>query len=606
MSDHGQWNDWDVPSSAPASQSGGGQDNLFSPLTGQGESGPVSVAPASREKSDDWFLPDSARGDDSSGMNTAGGQPPQGRGHSHSSKVIWIAASAIIALVTGILIWIFSSSTPLGGDILVTQTAQPGGLVRVRFSYTLNWLDPDTTYVAGFTMARKGEELSLIGVPANLRGKATQTVTTDIWLSEDGEYQCGFFYYPLSGARASEHAPQTFYVSLDKVSLTATPIPTPAPTPTSTPRLTPSPSPYVTPSPSPTAKATTVPTPVVSTVLPASPLFKLYDASTRYYYFQLSDTEKELFAELYDAIADSQEKITVSKQNYYTVLQLKHVINVIRYDCPELFHVEGSFSYTYQSDSAPLIISVSITYTMDKAQYESELEAIKTRIAALSSLLPPISDEYGRELTIYRHILDISHYDMNLPYCANANSVWIYGYSKCSGYAQALSLALRWYGIHCASIIGDGNGSRHQWSIVRINSQWYQCDVTWDDPIIAGNQSSHYASASEKPLLYLNLTDAEMALDHTLDQIEDFTLPACTSTQDNYIFRESVSVSAGMNDITSYVNQYLQQAYNAGKDFLLLRFDSAADCSRYANRINGSYVKQYSQPRDTLLVLWFK
>ena len=340
-------------------------------------------------------------------------------------------------------------------------------------------------------------------------------------------------------------------------------------------------------------------------VLPASPLFRLYDPSTRYYYFQLSDTEKELFAELYDAIADSQEKITVSKQNYYTVSQLKRVLDVIRYDCPELFHAEGSFSYTSQSDSAALLIDVSITYTMDKAQYENELETIRTRIAALGSLLPPISDEYGRELAIYRHILDISHYDTNLPYCARADSVWFYGYSKCSGYAQALCLALRWYGIRCTSVIGVGNGGSHQWNIVRINGQWYQCDVTWDDPIIAGDQSSPYAGNSEKPLLYLNLTDAEMAFDHTTDQIGAFTLPGCTATEDNYIFRESVAVPAGMNDIASYVNPYLQQADSEGKAFLLLRFDSAADCSRYANQINGPYVRQYSQPRDNLLVLWF-
>jgi len=52
----------------------------------------------------------------------------------------------------------------------------------------------------------------------------------------------------------------------------------------------------------------------------------------------------------------------------------------------------------------------------------------------------------------------------------------------CEGYAKALQLLCHEANIPCVQVSGNANGGGHMWTAIQIDSKWYFCDPTWDDP----------------------------------------------------------------------------------------------------------------------------
>lgn len=55
------------------------------------------------------------------------------------------------------------------------------------------------------------------------------------------------------------------------------------------------------------------------------------------------------------------------------------------------------------------------------------------------------------------------------------------GLTVCVGYAKAMNLLCSAMDIECQYIEGDTKNARHAWNMVKINSNWYHLDATWDD-----------------------------------------------------------------------------------------------------------------------------
>lgn len=65
----------------------------------------------------------------------------------------------------------------------------------------------------------------------------------------------------------------------------------------------------------------------------------------------------------------------------------------------------------------------------------------------------------------------------------------------CEGYAKAFQLLLNAIGIECNYVVGNGANVGHAWNQVKLDGDWYNVDLTWND---TRNNSSHR---------YFNVTD---------------------------------------------------------------------------------------------------
>lgn len=95
-----------------------------------------------------------------------------------------------------------------------------------------------------------------------------------------------------------------------------------------------------------------------------------------------------------------------------------------------------------------------------------------------------LSDDMSLEdkvLKIHDYIIDNTYYDQeNGKNAGNAYGALIEGKAKCSGYADAMAIALSRLGIKNYKVASD----KHVWNAVYINGEWSHIDLTWDDPIV--------------------------------------------------------------------------------------------------------------------------
>ncbi len=317
----------------------------------------------------------------------------------------------------------------------------------------------------------------------------------------------------------------------------------------------------------PEATRTETPTPTPRpTENPEARLNGWYGTEYRYYYHQLTDSEKQLFVRCYNAILDQKTSVDLTG---FSEEAFSRVLYVLLHDCPELFFFDGHV--TIWSLGSSMLTSVDLSYCMDKEERSRREGIIRGIISSLKSQTETRS-EYEREKAVYRYILDHCEYLKNEPYTVRADSALCDGLAQCEGYAKALSLLLRSLGV--ADVYVHSDSVNHAWNMVKIQGNWYQCDVTWDDPVATSGSSSE--RPPEEYLRYLNVPDRLMRKHVPITTEHGFTHPTCSSITDNYIYREGIYIASSVVDKKGQVTTQLQDAYDRGKRRFMVMVDDEA------------------------------
>ena len=93
-------------------------------------------------------------------------------------------------------------------------------------------------------------------------------------------------------------------------------------------------------------------------------------------------------------------------------------------------------------------------------------------------------------------------------------SAFLYSTTVCDGYARAYQHLMQ-----AANIESYNIGSQtHAWNMIKLGNHYFHVDVTWDDPV---GGSPEYIDHS-----YFNISDSDMAIDHTWTSDFNETNPA--------------------------------------------------------------------------------
>ena len=102
-------------------------------------------------------------------------------------------------------------------------------------------------------------------------------------------------------------------------------------------------------------------------------------------------------------------------------------------------------------------------------------------------------DAVNKILIIHDYIINNTKYDQNrsdkniFEYKSNnAYGVLIEGYGICSGYTDSMMLFLEKLNIKSYKVSSEN----HVWNKVFINNNWYNIDLTWDDPVNSDGSDS--------------------------------------------------------------------------------------------------------------------
>ena len=171
-----------------------------------------------------------------------------------------------------------------------------------------------------------------------------------------------------------------------------------------------------------------------------------------------------------------------------------------------------TINYAENSGTAEVIISYQdsaeiIAYLEGRREMLSE-ENAKTLAAAQKIVEQYVSDEmdmYSKIKAFHDFLIHFNNYQINGDRSHAAAGALIDGTAVCEGYSEAFQLLCYLAGIDCRLISGTAGGQEHAWNKVKLYDNWYNVDVTWDDPV------------STTPLLlydYFLVGDDTLAQDH--------------------------------------------------------------------------------------------
>ncbi len=174
-----------------------------------------------------------------------------------------------------------------------------------------------------------------------------------------------------------------------------------------------------------------------------------------------------------------------------------------------------------ESSGIPEILDTELSQGPAESQNaESEQMTAIAREIVTSSMT-----EYEKVKAIHDYLVVHVNYDYDnlaagtLPDTAfTAEGALLLHSAVCEGYAKAFSLLCREAGIEEQLIYGtadDGTGVQtHAWNQVLVDGEWYNIDVTWDDPLLNGQAVT---DGSNMIYEYFLVPDTTLSGNHTAD-----------------------------------------------------------------------------------------
>ncbi len=247
-----------------------------------------------------------------------------------------------------------------------------------------------------------------------------------------------------------------------------------------------------------------------------------FDATTYPYRELLNEREQALYNQVYSNALDyNTEAFTLTET--LTSDELIETMNCVYNDHPELFWLNTSYQYGYNSSNE--IVKVQLSYGISKNNLDSAKTTYNNAIENIVSGASSYESEIEIELYVHDAICELATYNSNAELNQSAYSALVNGSTVCAGYARAFQNVCQELGLTCYYLTGTADGGDHAWNIISIDGNFYNVDLTWDDSISESYGSSVYT--------YFNLTDSEIGVDHTRSTLSA-NLPACTSTEMSY------------------------------------------------------------------------
>lgn len=295
-----------------------------------------------------------------------------------------------------------------------------------------------------------------------------------------------------------------------------------------------------------------------------------------YQYSSLSTSEKEVYNALVDAIKNTTNVVNVQNKNISYNKGLSLLQKVLA-DNPQYFWVSKSTSilynpqnnivssyilyYTDGKTTDTIDANFNLTSTANRETINNQIIQLNNKIEEVTNTIPVDATDIEKERLIHDYIVNTVTYDTSvasktfeygdtLPHAFDIYGAAIEGKAVCEGYAKLFQYLCYCTGINSTQIFGTSNGSNHMWNAVKVDNEWYQVDVTWNDTNSA--TVSYYG--------FFNLTSDQMGIDHKSDST-NINVPNCRGTKYsvyNIIALNVTDLESDANNIDVVVDNIIQ------------------------------------------------
>lgn len=277
-----------------------------------------------------------------------------------------------------------------------------------------------------------------------------------------------------------------------------------------------------------------------------------------------ASTQVKTSEELYDAIRDCMARNETSCSFVYKGIDTKDVINIdnimnnvcglksLKYEVYQsLFSKKISLDIEYWDSDA-----IIYAYKNSDSSFLTERQKIMydKYISILNACADPTKNDYENEMAVHDYLIDNITYDSGVTTHFNAYEALTEGRAVCAGYAECFRTLMELQGIKCITISGTADGENHMWNAVRLDNEWYQVDVTWND------LDAESALDNVRLYTYFNASEQDMAINHTITS----ALPKDYVSGSRYIYTnyECVPVIYDQSTLNSLIVKALRNHDN--------------------------------------------
>ena len=290
----------------------------------------------------------------------------------------------------------------------------------------------------------------------------------------------------------------------------------------------------------------------------------------RHSYQLLSEGQQALYDGLYQNVRevypdnDADEPLYKTKQviiddHLLTTADIRVAAKALYDDNPELFWLSSTiYQLTNQREGYTAVQMRSIYPPEEIRKRQQEINAV---VNSFYAQVPANLDPYQREKYVHDYIAEICEYDKEAAEMHDKDDrirevYQIYGTlirhkAVCEGYARTMELLLNGLGVDCIGVTGlgfDSSGEEelHMWNAVKLGSDWYFVDPTWDDQLYESRRYQYFnldddtmSKDHQSSRILADLTEDEINGDETFSSVAmNIFLPECTAVEYQYYIYE--------------------------------------------------------------------
>ena len=250
-----------------------------------------------------------------------------------------------------------------------------------------------------------------------------------------------------------------------------------------------------------------------------------------------------LYRDLYGSLSAGEREVSFP---YDCSDELFDVFRQVLADHPELFWLSGSGSLLKKTSGLSVTVDFRPEILIGGEEIETRSAELEARAEEILSRCSEGETLWDRLLLLHNILVDETDYDSEaaerlggdeqtddvLNQSTSAYGCLVNRRAVCSGYAAAFQLLSERLGAECRRVQGTElkGGAPHEWNVVRpegFSGDWYQTDITWDDPLFSGEPLEGYRSYD-----YFCVTTEEILRTHIIDDPD--AVPLCTADAYNY------------------------------------------------------------------------
>ena len=244
---------------------------------------------------------------------------------------------------------------------------------------------------------------------------------------------------------------------------------------------------------------------------------------------------EESYRKLFEGIFNYQGVIEFPEKAV-TADQIEDLINFVL-KTGSVLDLPGS-RYEVFVDNEQFVTKVSLSYNHSFKEGAVMYDTLMKRVDEIVKEAEPLLSEYDKIKYFHDTIINGCVYDDTAPDIHTAYGVLCGGRGVCDGYVKAFQLLCEKANIAAIPVYGkvldDPSATEdHMWNKVRCDGEWYNIDVTWDDPR-GDEQVLRYD--------YFLIDDATAGRGLEQGQNSFMNIPAATNANGDYYSRNDLII----------------------------------------------------------------